>query len=175
MLPQRPFSARSLSVASLYAEYAMLVRRVLRTHGVTGPCLEDATQDVFLVAFRRHQDFVPIASYKTWLFAIAIKVARDHRRRMKRKGGLAELQEHEVPCPRADPFAAVAAAQGLTALNHKLQRMPGDRRAVFILAEFAQLTAPEIAELLSVKLNTVYSRLRAARRDLQLDLEHHSQ
>jgi RNA polymerase sigma-70 factor (ECF subfamily) len=174
MLPQRPFSAHALSVAALYAEYATLVRRVLRTHGVTGPCLEDAIQDVFLVAFRRHQDFVPIASYKTWLFAIAIKVARDHRRRMSRKGGLAELQESEIPCSRADPFAAVAATQGLIALNRRLQSLPGDRREVFILAEIAQMTAPEISSLLSVKLNTVYSRLRAARRDLQLGPEHHS-
>jgi RNA polymerase sigma-70 factor, ECF subfamily len=175
MLPQRPFSERSLSVAALYAEYATLVRRVLRAHGVAGPCLEDAIQDVFLVAFRRHRDFVPIASYKTWLFAIAVKVARDHRRRMSRKGGLSELQESEIPCSRADPFAAVATTQGLTALNRKLQRLPGYRREVFILAELAQMTAPEIAKLLSLKLNTVYSRLRAARRDLQLGPEHHSQ
>lgn len=174
MLPQGPFSARALSVAALYAEYVTLVRSVLRAHGVAGPCLEDAIQDVFLVAFRRHADFVPIASYKTWLYAIAIKVARDHRRRVSRKGGLAELQESEIPCSRADPFAAVAATQGLAALNHKLQSLPGDRREVFILAELAQLTAPEIAKLLSVKLNTVYSRLRAARRDLQLGPEHHS-
>jgi RNA polymerase sigma-70 factor, ECF subfamily len=175
MLPQRPFSARSLSVAALYAEHATLVRRVLRTHGVEGPCLEDAVQDVFLVAFRRHADFVPIASYKTWLFAIAIKVARDHRRRRSRKGGLTELQESEIPCPNTDPFAAVAAMQGLSALNRKLQRLPGERREVFLLAELAQMTAPEIAKLLSVKLNTVYSRLRAARRDLKLGPEHHAQ
>ena len=174
MLPQRPYSARSLSVAALYAEYATLVRRVLRTHGVAGPCLEDAIQDVFLVAFRRHSDFVPIASYKTWLFAIAIRVARDHRRRRSRKGGLTELQESEIPCSRADPFAAVAATQGLAALNEKLQRLHGNRREVFLLAELAQMTAPEIAELLAVKLNTVYSRLRAARRDLRLGAEHHS-
>jgi RNA polymerase sigma-70 factor (ECF subfamily) len=174
MLPQRPFSARSLDVATLYAEHASLVRRVLRAHGVAGPCLEDAMQDVFLVAFRRHEDFVPIASHKTWLFAIAVKVARDYRRRTSRKGGLAELQESDVPCSRADPFAIVATAQSLTALNRKLQRLPGDRREVFILAELAQMTAPEIAELLSLKLNTVYSRLRAARRDLRLGREHYS-
>lgn len=168
MLPQRFYSARSTSVAALYAEYATLVGRVLRTHGVAGPCLEDALQDVFLVAFRRHADFVPLASYKTWLFAIAVRVARDYRRRRSRKGGLAELQESEIPCSRADPFAAVAAMQGLSALNRRLQLLPGDRREVFLLSELLQMTAPEIAKLLSVKLNTVYSRLRAARRDLQL-------
>jgi RNA polymerase sigma-70 factor (ECF subfamily) len=36
---------------------------------------------------------------------------------------------------------------------------------VFILAQIEQMTAPEIAKTLAVKLNTVYSRLRSARRE----------
>jgi RNA polymerase sigma-70 factor, ECF subfamily len=172
MLPRPNFSERSLSVAALYSEYATLVRRVLRSRGVAPHSLEDATQDVFLVAFRRYEDFVPLASHRTWLFAIAVKVARDHRRRVARKGGLSELREHEFPCPRCDPFTATAAAQALALLNRKLERLARERRDVFILAELAQMTASEIAEVLCVKLNTVYSRLRAARRELRLDIEY---
>jgi RNA polymerase sigma-70 factor (ECF subfamily) len=171
MLPQRAFAARSLSVAALYSDYATLVRRVLRSRGVAPHSLEDATQDVFLVAFRRYDDFVPLASHKTWLFAIAVKVARDHRRRVARKGGLGALQEHEFPCSGCDPFTAVAAAQALAILNRRLERLACERRDVFILAELVQLSAPEIAEVLCVKLNTVYSRLRAARRELGIDTE----
>ena len=171
MLPQRPFSERSIDVAALYLEYARLVRRVLRSHGVLHESLEDAVQDVFLVAYRRYDDFVPRASYKTWLFAIAVKVARDYRRRVSRKGGLATLHENELPSPRMDPFAAAVAAQSLRTLNRKLERLACERREVFILAELEQLTAREIAQLLSLNLNTVYSRLRAARRDLDLDAE----
>lgn len=175
MLPQRAFSARSLSVAALYSEYATLVRRVLRARGVAPDSLEDATQDVFLVAFRRYDEFVPVASYKTWLFAIAVKVARDHRRRVTRKGsGLSSLEEHEVACSRDDPYVVTATAQALAIMNCKLEALAHERREVFILAEVAQMTAPEIAELLSIKLNTVYSRLRAARRELRLDIEHHT-
>lgn len=169
MLPQRAFSARSLGVATLYVEYARFVRRVLRSHGVLQHGLEDALQDVFLVAFRRYDDFVPVASYKTWLYAIAIKVARDFRRRASRKGGLSVLQEHEVACARHDPFATTSASLMLQALNRKLARLGRERREVFILAEVEELTAPEIAKRLSIKLNTVYSRLRAARRDLRIE------
>ena len=174
MLPQPAFSARSVRVASLYAEYGRLVRRALRSQGVAAPCLEDAIQDVFLVVFRRYDDFVPGASYKTWLFAIAIKVARDYRRRVSRKGGLSELRENETACSRADPFNAAAAGQALVELNRGLAQLVEERREVFILAELEQMTAPEIAKLLSLKLNTVYSRLRAARRDLRLLFEHDS-
>lgn len=174
MLRQSAFSARSVCVAALYAEYATLVRRVLRTHGVAAPCLEDATQDVFLVVFRRYDDFVPVASYKTWLFAIAVRVARDHRRRLGRKGGLVSLQEGDVPCRRSDPHAAAVAAQALVAINHRLEGLAREQREVFILAELEDLSAPEIAKRLSLKLNTVYSRLRSARRDLRLDSPGHS-
>jgi RNA polymerase sigma-70 factor, ECF subfamily len=171
MLRQRAFSGRSLAVAALYAEHGRLVRRVLRARGVKPHCVEDAVQDVFLVVFRRYDDFVPLASYKTWLFAIAVKVARGHVRRESRKGGLSALHEAEVPGGGSDPCAAAAVAEELALLNHKLDQLAGSRREVFILAEVEQLTAPEIAKLLSIKLNTVYSRLRAARRDLKLDRE----
>lgn len=169
MLPQPAFSARSLDVAALYVDHARLVRRVLRSHGVAPSSLDDALQDVFLVAVRRFHDFVPSASYKTWLFAIAVKVARDYRRRVSRKGGLSPLREHEVACPSSDPFTATAAAQALATLNGKLQSLETERREIFLLAELEQLTGPEIAERLSLNVNTVYSRLHAARRDLALE------
>ena len=114
---------------------------------------------------------MPQASYKTWLYAIAVKVARDHRRRDSRKGGLSVLHESEIAGGGTDPFAATANAQTLAALHRKLEQLACARREVFILAEVEQLTAPEIAKLLSIKLNTVYSRLRAARRELKLDRE----
>jgi RNA polymerase sigma-70 factor (ECF subfamily) len=169
MLPQRPFERRSLEVAALYAKYAALVRRVLHTRGVSRGSLDDAVQDVFLVAVRRFDDFVPSASHKTWLFAVAVNVARDYRRRIKRKGGLSSLRESHVASVHADPFAATAAAQSLEAIDRGLRRLAHERREVFILAALEQLTGPEIAERLSLNLNTVYSRLNAARRELCLD------
>ena len=163
VLPQ--LSARPATVAALYVEYSAFVRRVLRVHGVGPACVEDARQDVFLVVFRRFDDFVPCASYKTWLFTIATRVARDYRRRVSRKGGLLGLEGNDVACSRADPCAAATASQSLRALERRLALLDEERRQVFILAEVEQMTAPENAETLAVKLNTVYSRLRSARRE----------
>lgn len=167
MIPQRGASC-SATVTSLYAQYSDFVRRVLRIHGVGTGSLEDATQDVFLVVFRRLHDFVPRASHKTWLFAIATRVAKDYRRRASRKEGLLEFEEHHAACSRADPYASFVAAQALRELERQLGSLDVARREVFILAQVEQMTAAEIAETLRVKLNTVYSRLRSARREFGL-------
>jgi RNA polymerase sigma-70 factor (ECF subfamily) len=158
-------------VSTLYQQYAGFVRRVVRVHGVGAWSVEDAVQDVFVVVFRRFHDFVPNASHKTWLFAIAARVARDHRRRINRKGGLTRFEPNEVACSRADPSVAASTLEALRTLEGRLGLLPRDRREVFILAELEQMTAPEIARTLSMKLNTVYSRLRAARRELTIHRE----
>ena len=153
------------TVGSLYLEHADFVRHVLRACGVTAASLEDGVQDVFLVVFRRFDEFVPRASYKTWIYGIALRVAKDHRRRTFRKGGLFDLDEIDVACPGPDPCAAAATAQALRGLRGRLFRMDEARRSVFILAELEEMTAPEIAKTLRMNLNTVYSRLRSARRE----------
>jgi len=155
----------SATVTSLYLEHSDFVRCVLRIHGVGPWNLEDATQDVFVVVFRRFHEFVPRASHKTWLFAIAVRIAKDYRRRASRKEGLLEFDEHQVASSRADPYASLAAAQALRELERQLRSLDVDRREVFLLAQVEQMTAPEIAAALCVKLNTVYSRLRSVRRE----------
>jgi RNA polymerase sigma-70 factor (ECF subfamily) len=154
-----------VTVRALYLEHADFVRRVLRTHGVSPAWLEDGVQDVFLVVFRRIDDFVPRATHKTWIYGIALRVAKDHRRRSFRKGGLLELDGMDLACPRPDPCSVAAAAQAWQRLRRRLVHMDAARRRVFILAELEEMTAPEIAKTLQVNLNTVYSRLRSARRE----------
>jgi RNA polymerase sigma-70 factor (ECF subfamily) len=47
------------------------------------------------------------------------------------------------------------------------------RREVFVLAELEQMTVPEIAELVGENVNTVYGRLRTARREFELAVRRH--
>ena len=58
-------------------------------------------------------------------------------------------------------------------LHELLSALDDEKRAVFVLAELEQMTAPEIADALSIKLNTVYSRLRAARKKFETALQRH--
>jgi RNA polymerase sigma-70 factor (ECF subfamily) len=64
----------------------------------------------------------------------------------------------------------VARKQALDLLDRALASIDMGRRAVLVLHEIEQMTAPEIARTLELPLNTVYSRLRVARIELDAEL-----
>jgi len=152
------------SLTSIYEEHFSYVWRSLRRMGVPEMSLDDAAQDVFLVVHRRLADFAGRSRVKTWLFGIVLRVARDHRRRARRKPEAALPEPEALPdsarCAAVDPLVRADAAR---LLDRLLEYLDQDKRAVFVLAEVEQMSAPEIAEALGVNVNTVYSRLRAAR------------
>jgi RNA polymerase sigma-70 factor, ECF subfamily len=150
----------------VYNDYFDFVWRSLRRLGVPEASVDDALQDVFVVVHRRLGEFVGRSSLKTWLFGIAVRVTSDHRRRARRKGGHEPLDE-AVADPAPGPQEKAASAEMLSMLDRALDALDDDRRAIFVLAELEQMSAPEIAEALGVKLNTVYSRLRLARQDFE--------
>jgi RNA polymerase sigma-70 factor (ECF subfamily) len=52
-----------------------------------------------------------------------------------------------------------------------LEGVSAEKRDVFVLSVLEELSAPEVAEILGVKLNTVYSRLRLVRADFRAALD----
>jgi RNA polymerase sigma-70 factor (ECF subfamily) len=150
----------------LYNEHVDFVWRSLRSLGVRDYALEDAVQDVFVVVHRRLGEFEHRSSLRTWIFGVAMRVAHDHRRREGRKGGLAPL-DFELVDHAPSPDERAVQAEALREVAALLEALDPEKRAIFVLAELEQWTAPEIAEALSINLNTVYSRIRAARRDFE--------
>jgi RNA polymerase sigma-70 factor, ECF subfamily len=138
--------------------------------GVAPSAVEDAAQDVFVIAHRRLGDFEGRSSVKTWLFGIALRVARDHRRaaRRRRDHGLVPEGEADaatvVDTASPSPLESASRSEAVERLMAILGELDDDRRAVFILAELEQMSAPEIADAVGAPVNTVYTRLRAARR-----------
>src|SRR6185437_8084289 len=153
----------------VYDEIFGFVWRSLRRLGVPEASIDDAVQDVFVVVHRRLADFEGRSSLKTWVFGIALRVARDHARTARRKGGLLPLDER-IPDAAPDPAESLVRSEAVRELDRILGTLDEDKRAVFVLAEIEQMSAPEIAEALGVNVNTVYSRLRAARREVEAAL-----
>jgi len=147
------------SFDEVYAAHVAFVWRVVRTFGVADPQLEDAVQDVFVVVHRRLSEWQGRAAITTWLFAIARRVASSHRRR---KTARPETLPDD-PVSAADPFAELSRAQAAATVMGILEQMDEDKRIVFALVELEQLSVPEVARMLDLKLNTAYSRLRLAR------------
>ena len=153
----------------VYAAHFDFVWFSLRRLGVPPAALDDATQDVFVVVYRRLGEFEFRSQIKTWLFGVAMRVAQ----RQRRDTGPAptEYQLDQLPDPSRSPHDTAARAQALQIMDQILQSMDHERRAVFIMAELEQLPILEIAEVLGLKLNTAYSRLRLARETFNEELK----
>ncbi len=147
----------------LYARTFDIVWRTLARLGVPVPSLDDACQEVFLVVHRRIPQFQGRSTLKTWVVGIAIRVAADHRRAAVRKPAPAQLDER-LPDPSLTPLEHASAEQERALVYRLFSLLPDEQREVLVLTQMEQLTAPEISEALGVNLNTVYSRLRLARR-----------
>jgi RNA polymerase sigma-70 factor (ECF subfamily) len=166
-------AAVTLEFRSLYDEHVAFVWRNLRRLGVATCDVEDRVQEVFVVAHRRMGGYEERGhGPRAWLFQIVLRVASEWRRHKRRHpedvdGGAAQELEHI----EADQPEAIARREALDQLDVALAMLDVDKRAVIVLHEIEEMTAPEIAESLSLPINTVYSRLRVARQQLEVALK----
>jgi RNA polymerase sigma-70 factor (ECF subfamily) len=149
--------------ATLYQSHFDFVWRSLRRLGVPESALDDAHQEVFLVAHRRLDQFQGRSTLKTWLFGILLNVVRRHRRTRRRDAAHDPLPDTLVDANQAGPMEAALKLEAARMLQSFLDGLDPDKRAVFVLAELEQMTAQEVAEATETNLRTVYSRLRVAR------------
>ena len=147
------------SLRRLYDEHHAFVRRNAIRLGIPHAHADDVVQEVFVTLVRRSDALGEPRSARALLFAIVRRVCANYRRTLDRKAASA-LPVATLRVVDADGFDRVEAA-------HTVARFLADldepRREVFVLAELEGMSAPEIAEALGINVNTVYTRLRAAR------------
>ncbi|MBN2193883.1 MAG: RNA polymerase sigma factor [Polyangiaceae bacterium] len=147
----------------LYRAHFAYVWRTLCRLGCPRAELADATQDVFLVAFRKLSQFENRSTVRTWLFGIAYRTTLARRRRVG-KHPIAEPAEVEALSDSApDQAAVIELDQRRARLESILDSLSLEQRAVFTLHELEGLDGRDIAEVLGIPKGTVYSRLRTAR------------
>lgn len=146
----------------LLVDHHAFVWRTLRRLGVPSSDVEDASQQVFLVAHRRLAEIVP-QSERSFFFQTALRVAADWRRSQKRRNEQAMLALPEVPDLAANPEEMVDRQRQRALLDQVLGTLPLKLRAVFVLFELEEMTLAEIAAMSDMPLGTVASRLRRAR------------
>jgi RNA polymerase sigma-70 factor, ECF subfamily len=158
-----------LQFSDVYEQHFEFVWRSARRLGVPEASLDDVVQDVFVTVYRRLPDFEGRSQVKTWVFGILRNTVNDLRRSQRRKPTEALIAEPiDVS---AGPQEAFAREEGARLLHAVLTELEDDLRDVFVLSELEQMSAPEVASALNVNVNTVYSRLRAARRDFDAALK----
>jgi RNA polymerase sigma-70 factor (ECF subfamily) len=169
-------AAREAVVAStdrlkeLFHHHFDLVWRTVRRLGVPPEALDDATQEVFVIASRRLAS-IEHGKERAFLYGTAVRVASTARRtssRRRRAQPPAESGDALEPADTAPaPDELVDRKRARELLDELVTRLPDDTRPVFVLYELEGLTMDEIAACLEVPPGTVASRLRRAREAFQ--------
>jgi RNA polymerase sigma-70 factor (ECF subfamily) len=169
-----PVARAVLSFDQVYERHFRFVWRVLRASGLPPSMVEDAAQDVFVVVHRRLSEFECRSDIRTWLFRIASWVVTSERRKLRTKRENEENDEHAVSDVRdrsAGPLEILERSEAIRTLERILGRMDPEKRMAFLLMDIEEMKASEVAEVLEINVNTVYSRLRLAREQFKLLLQ----
>jgi RNA polymerase sigma-70 factor (ECF subfamily) len=171
-LPPERTGLPDLDFEKVYEDTVEYIWNTVCRMGVRKPDVDDVVQEIFVVVFRKLPEFEGRAQLKTWIFEIMVHVVQHHFRTHARKpGDRAGEQGTEIESLVAHqdrgPAGELERVEALRVLDQLLLELDDAKRMVFVLAEIEQMTLPEIAQVLEANVNTVWTRLRAARRDFE--------
>lgn len=136
---------------------------------------EDLTQDTLVKVYNQAWDYLPLGRFRGWMFRIARNLLIDDVRRRSHDALIRACQRQ--PSEDEDELARLSSeilAPDTQADHRELARIvdeslaeiPDEQRQTFILHHFAELSLPEVSEIMEVPLPTSKSRLRLAREKL---------
>jgi RNA polymerase sigma-70 factor (ECF subfamily) len=157
----------SASFREVYDGYFGFVWRSAANRGVPVAALDDVVQEVFIVIHRKLPDFESRSSLRTWIAAIVRRVVADYIKKRGNQPVGDETLEREPSMAATSSPEALEHKAALELLDALLAKMTKEQREVFILHEIEQMSGAEIADLTSANENTVWTRLRTARRIFQ--------
>ncbi|MCY1072049.1 sigma-70 family RNA polymerase sigma factor [Nannocystis sp. RBIL2] len=157
---------RDPKFAAIYSEHAAHVWRLARHFGVPPEQLHDVAQEVWVSVFRQLESLDLSRPLKPWLTAVVWNHVRHLRRGYARHMRKAQALT-DAEAVRGGGEEPMSRSEAVWTLEMLLSELPADQREVLLLCDGEGLSAPEVSEALGAPLNTVYSRLRLARRRCQ--------
>ncbi len=176
-LIRRAASGHRPSFDRLAARYHQAVYRVAYRffNGKEDAC--DATQEVFLKAWRSIGSFEGRSSFKTWILRIAGNtcITLSQSRSRQKKSFLESIIDWFSKRPEDDPADIVIEqeyqAELRKAIERNIAKLPEAYRMPVILRDMEGYSHDQIAEVLDIREGTVKSRINRGRRLLQEALE----
>lgn len=156
----------------IFDRYEPDVRRYLGRLGIPPEDVDDLVQATFLEVVRAAKRFDPERATKSWLFGIATMMVRRHRRSVSRT--LARLAKwasqprHHAPETPVERFESRETSRRFQLAFDELS---SKKREVFTLVVVEGLSGEAAARALGIPVNTVWTRLHHARRELRAALE----
>ncbi len=137
----------------------------------------DASQETFVLLLRKLHTFRGESSFSTWLYRVSLNVCRDHLRKQK-KHPAPVSQPEEGPSPEEmleagesfDPEALFEQVETADRVQSAIAKLPPKFKEVIYLHDIRGFNYAEVADILSVAIGTVKSRLNRARIRLAQEL-----
>jgi len=158
------------------AAWRELVRRYhgkvsATVHRIYGfrPETEDIVQEIFIELAKSVRNFRRDASFSTFLYRLSVNTVYRYIKRHKEPhlvGGADALIESAAEDTARSPVDEMIAVENREQVLEALAKLTVEKRMALVLFEMEGLTLKEIADLLKVPLQTVWSRVYSGRKDM---------
>jgi RNA polymerase sigma-70 factor (ECF subfamily) len=172
-LIKRCLAGEEQAYLAVYNQYGAMIYRLCLSLLSHEQDAEEVLQDTFEYAFRKLAKYdARRASFKTWLYQIAISRCRNKRRRKWLPTlPLGQLRDQELPDRQAVmPDDAALLTERQVVVWEAIEQLSAKLREVAVLRYFEELTYAEIGTILAIPTKTAESRMRLAHRQLKLHL-----
>jgi len=136
---------------------------LLQKFGARPAEIEDLLQDIFVILRRHWPKLDTSRPLRPWLFGVALRVVRAHRRRAAREVLRDTVEVEETA---TSPEVGFEEQESLALLRAALEQVPPARRTVIVMHELDGIEIVEIARRLDMSRIGVYTRLYKGRREL---------
>ena len=148
----------SEAFTELFRRYSSPVYGFFRRRLENPARAEELAQETFVAVLRGIERYEPRATFRTYLYGIAMKILMAERRKSARR--------EQSAAATLDPSSDSCVDEAIW-VQRAIEQLDADHRDILLLREYEQLTYDEIAALLRLPVNTVRSRLFRARTALR--------
>ncbi len=148
----------SEAFTELFRRYSSPVYGFFRRRLENPARAEELAQETFVAVLRGIERYEPRATFRTYLYGIAMKILMAERRKSARR--------KQSAAATLDPSSDSCVDEAIW-VQRAIEQLDADHRDILLLREYEQLTYDEIAALLRLPVNTVRSRLFRARTALK--------
>ena len=136
--------------------------------------VEDVFQETFLQLFNSRESFDTSRALRPWLFTIAANKAKDALRKWQRKnaipiGTMTDSEDmsfddmlNSVTSDSTMPYEQLQKDETALRVRRIISDMPENLREILVFAYFNRFSYKQMAEILSIPIGTVKSRLHTA-------------
>jgi RNA polymerase sigma-70 factor (ECF subfamily) len=129
---------------------------------------EDLVQETYLKALRGFKSFQAGTNFRAWIFQILKNTFLSSRSRLERRMTVSLAADEDgssEPATTGDTAESVLIQRSDTeSVRHAIEQLPAHFRETLLLCDVEEMSYREIAEVLSIPIGTVMSRLSRARK-----------